>query len=42
MVNSLYQEFKDLKAKARACNFDMTEKFSKEVKLDVPEDGVVT
>jgi exo-1,4-beta-D-glucosaminidase len=41
VVNSLYREFKGLRATARVYNFDLTEKFSNNVKLDVPEDGVV-
>jgi exo-1,4-beta-D-glucosaminidase len=41
VVNSLYHEFKNLHATARVYNFDLTEKFSKNVRLDVPEDGVV-
>jgi exo-1,4-beta-D-glucosaminidase len=41
VVNSLYHEFKDLKATVRVYNFDLTEKFSKESTLDVAADGVV-
>jgi exo-1,4-beta-D-glucosaminidase len=41
VVNSLYHEFKDLKATARVYNFDLTEMFSRESTLDVPADGVV-
>ena len=41
VVNSLYHEFKNLRATARVYNFDLTEKFSKESTLDVPADGVV-
>ena len=41
VVNSLYREFKDLQASARVYSFDLTRKFAKNVKLDVPEDDVV-
>ena len=41
VVNSLYREIKNLRAKATVYNFDLTEKFSKETTLDVPSDGVV-
>ena len=41
VVNSLYRDFKGLKATARVYNFDLAEKFSKESTLDVPADGVV-
>ena len=41
VVNSLYHEYKNLKATARVYNFDLTGMFSKELTLDVPADGVV-
>ncbi|MBI4556522.1 MAG: hypothetical protein HY706_02980 [Candidatus Hydrogenedentes bacterium] len=39
VVNSLYQEFKNLKVWARVFNLDMTEKWSKESTANVDPDG---
>jgi exo-1,4-beta-D-glucosaminidase len=39
-VNSYYSEFKDLKASAKVYNLDLTEKYTQEVSLDIPADGV--
>jgi exo-1,4-beta-D-glucosaminidase len=41
VVNSLYREFKNLRATAQVYNLDLAEKFAKKVTVDVPEDGVV-
>ena len=41
VVNSLYREIKNLRAKASVYSFDLEEKFSKDATLDVPSDGVV-
>ena len=40
VVNSFLQEFKGLRASVSVLNLDLTEKFSKEVTLDIPPDGV--
>jgi exo-1,4-beta-D-glucosaminidase len=39
VVNSYYRPFANLKVRTRVLNLDMTEKFSKESKLDVGEDS---
>jgi len=41
VVNSFYKDFQALKASAKLYNLDLSEKFSKELTLDVPADGVV-
>ncbi len=40
VVNAYYRKFKDLEVTARVFNMDMTEKYSRTAKLDVPPDGV--
>src|SRR5256885_1357513 len=40
VVNSFYQEFKGLKARAAIYNLDGTEKFSREAVVDIGADGV--
>ena len=40
VVNSFLQEFKGLKASVSVLNLDLSEKFSKEITLDIPPDGV--
>jgi len=40
VVNSYYQEYKNLKAGARILNLDMSEKFSKDAKFDAAPDSV--
>jgi len=39
VLNSLYQEFKGLKAEAKIYNFDLSEKFSKTASAEVAPDG---
>jgi exo-1,4-beta-D-glucosaminidase len=41
VVNSYYQDFQALKASVKIYNLDLSEKFSKEITVDVPSDGVV-
>ncbi|HET8667621.1 MAG TPA: beta galactosidase jelly roll domain-containing protein [Terriglobales bacterium] len=41
VVNSTYAPVKGLRAKAIVMNFDLTPKFTKEVPLDISEDGTV-
>jgi exo-1,4-beta-D-glucosaminidase len=39
VVNSYYQPFANMKVVARVLNLDMTEKFIRDVKVDLPEDS---
>ncbi len=41
VVNSYYKDFHDLTISAKVYNLDLTEKFSREAKVDVSADGVV-
>jgi len=41
VVNSRFEDAKGLRVRTKVLNLDMTEKFSNETTVDVPEDGVV-